>query len=321
MMPDPLDVAFAALGNDQAAALLEDELRAYSYAPDLCAMRVLADSHEAEYWQNSLYTLWLASLRALSPDDALRDPVAAGLPSLFTTEAWGRRVANTQLASWAELRHDTILYAKQSYTSGASCEFPDAYVDPYPRFYAAHERFARHGRDLVSRLDLSASQQLSTAIPSWFDRLEGIAAMLKSMAEHQRSGAPFTAEQMAFINRAVSVQYGCVPEGADGWYADLFFDRANSVESDPTIADVHTQPTDAAGNPVGRVLHVATGMPRSMVVIVETCSGPRAYVGLASSYFQRVTENFTRLDDKLWASELQQGSPSDVPWMRALVAH
>jgi hypothetical protein len=31
-----------------------------------------------------------------------------------------------------------------------------------------------------------------------------------------------------------------------------------SIEFDPTIADVHTQPTDAAGNPVGHVLHVGT---------------------------------------------------------------
>ena len=67
------------------------------------------------------------------------------------------------------------------------------------------------------------------------------------------------------------------------------------MEFDPTIADVHTQPTDAYGAPVGRVLHVATGMPRTMVVTVETCTGPRAYVGLASSYFERVTDLMSRI--------------------------
>ena len=45
-------------------------------------------------------------------------------------------------ASWAELRHDTLLYAKQSYSAAAGCEYPDAYVDPYPAFYGKLEAFA-----------------------------------------------------------------------------------------------------------------------------------------------------------------------------------
>jgi hypothetical protein len=34
---------------------------------------------------------------------------------------------------------------------------------------------------------------------------------------------------------------------------------------------------------VGRVLHVGTGEPRVMVATVDTCSGPRAYVGVVSA--------------------------------------
>ncbi len=72
------------------------------------------------------------------------------------TEAWGRRLLSTQLASWAELRHDTLLYAKQSYTGGDTCEFPDAYVDPYPAFYARIAELAQHGVEIVGALDLSS---------------------------------------------------------------------------------------------------------------------------------------------------------------------
>ncbi|PSM32154.1 hypothetical protein BVG81_001835, partial [Haliangium sp. UPWRP_2] len=66
----------------------------------------------------------------------MTDPARYGLPQLMATEAFGRRLLNTQLGSWAQLRHDTILYAKPS-TASLTCEFPDAYVDPYPAFYAA----------------------------------------------------------------------------------------------------------------------------------------------------------------------------------------
>ena len=86
------------------------------------------------------------------------------------------------------------------------------------------------------------------------------------------------------------------------------------------IADVHTQPTDEGGSMVGKVLHVGTGMPRLMVVTVNTCVGPRAYAGLASSYFEKITSNFERLDDEAWSSLIQAKTPADVPWMVDVVA-
>ena len=318
MMPDPLDVAFAALGNDQAGLRLAGELERFGYAPDLEAMRLLVDAHDDKFWNANLYNLWLTALRALSPAPALAAP--QGLPPTARTEPWGRRILNTQLASWAELRHDTILYAKQSYTTGNSCEFPDAYVDPYPEFYAALERFASHGLGLSEQLRASSPPWLADGIRTYFGNLGKVAATLRGMAEHQRTGTPFTPEQMAFVNRAIHLLQGCgSPSGFDGWYADLHFSMQGAFELDPTIADVHTQPTDEVGNPVGRVLHVGTGMPRLMVVTIETCSGPRAYAGLASSYFEQITEKFDRLDDPRWAFSLKGATPPDVRWMSDLV--
>lgn len=322
MMPNPLDVAFAALANDQAAQLLEPALRAYEYAPDLSAMRVLADAHPPEFWQANLYNLWLGALRALSPSDELADPAAVGLPAVATTEAWGRRLLNTQLASWAELRHDTILYVKQSYTSGAECEFPDAYVDPYPEFYGALQEIALRGQAVVERLDFGRNASVATSVTGYLTTLHEVSGILREMAERQRRGEPFSEAQMAFINQAVHIQMGCGgAEGVDGWYAQLFFNNESAIEFDPTTADVHTQPTDEGGVPVGRVLHVSTGGARLMVVTVDTCEGPRAYAGLASSYFERVTDNFERMDDDQWAIEIGWGwIPEDVPWMTGLIA-
>ena len=321
MMPDPLDVAFAALKNDQAGQLLVPQLEKWSYAPDLHAMRLLVDAHGQDYWDDNLYNLWLGSLRTLSPTDDVADPAAIGLPTVTGTEPWGRRVLNTQLASWAELRHDTILYAKQSYTTGAACEFPDAYVDPYPKFFAALGNFATHGRDMLENLDFAKATWLKQSTTKYFDNLLSVSKTLESMAEHERTGTPFDADQMAFINETVTVLQGCDgDDGVDGWYGKLFYTYESSVDFAPTIADVHTQPTDEVGNEVGRVLHVGTGHARLMVVTTETCSGPRAYVGLASSYFEKITEDYDRLNDLRWSDEIKETSPADVPWMTDLVS-
>jgi hypothetical protein len=300
--------------------LLLPELAEYSYSPDLASMRILADAHPKEFWEANLYNLWLGALRTLSPGPEVANPSAAGLPAVAGTESWGRRLLNAQHASWAELRHDTILYAKQSYTGGASCEYPDAYVDPYPELYAKLAAFASRGSALVAGLDLSKYTYLSQQVNAYFASLQQVSLTLEAMAKNQRSGAPHSAEHLAFVNQAVSIQEGCgEPTGFDGWYAKLFFNTAEAIELDPVIADVHTQPTDEVGNPVGRVLHVGTGMPRLMVVTANGCTGPRAYVGLASSYFERITEQFDRLDDDQWSGEIVKATPADVPWMAPIV--
>jgi hypothetical protein len=327
MLPDPLDAAFAAFGNDQAGQLLGPEVATYGYAPNLTRMRVLVDAHPEQYWDDNLYTHWVGALRSLSTAAEARDTASVGLPSVAGTEAWGRRLLNSQLASWSELRHDTLLYAKQSYTTGMTlCDYPDAYVEPYPAFWAKILAFAEHGKALVAELGLPTTGTLAAGgAGAYFDRLGKAATILKEMAERQRTGAPHDAAHIAFINQAVrTLRGGGCGGGADasdatGWYADLFYDIADKVAYDPNIADVHTQPTDEQGSPVGHVLHVGTGMPRLMVVTAENCSGPRAYVGLVSAYFERVTDDFKRLTDEEWSTELLGQTPADVPWMSDLV--
>jgi len=320
MMPNPLDVAFAALGNDQAVSLLAPELAKYAYAPDLASMRVLSDSHPQSFWQGSLYNLWLSSIRTLSPDAQAISDDHSGLFPVARTEAWGRRLLSAQLASWAELRHDTVLYAKQSYSGGTTCEFPDAYVDPYPAFYAKVGEYAARGKDLVASLHLQG--QSSQAIVNYFDNLALVAGRLGEMAEHERTGAAFTTEMMTFINDAVTVEPGCGSPflSAVGWYGKLFYSPYTSLEFDPTIADVHTQPTDEVGNPVGKVLHVGTGRPRTLTVIAQGCNGPRAYLGLASSYYEVTTEQYKRLNDEEWATQVVANpAPTEPEWMKPLL--
>ncbi len=308
MMPDPLDVAFAALGNDYAGTLLTDELNTYEYAYDLHAMRTLADMHDEDYWNMNLYNMWMGALRTLSPNRAVEPEL---LPDVARTKNWSKRILNTQLSSWAELRHDTILYAKQSYTSQAGCEFPDAYVEPNPEFFLAIADYAARGAAMIAELELSNDE-----IANYFSRTEEINRMLADMANYQKAGRPYTPEMLAFINQSVMILEGCDgPVDATGWYADLYFRSPSSIAFDPTIADVHTQPSDEEGNPVGKVLHVGTGNVRLMVTTIETCDGPRAYVGLASSYHQTITEDFKRLDDAEWSQEVQKGNVEDPNWM------
>ena len=106
----------------------------------------------------------------------------------------------------------------------------------------------------------------------------------------------------------------------DGWYADLFYRPDASIEEDLTIADVHTQPADEVGNPVGKVLHVGTSYPRLMLMTVDTCVGPRAYAGMSYGYHELITNGFDRLDDERWTEMVSSGATSEVPWAQSFIA-
>ena len=315
MMPDPLDVAFAALGNTHAAPLLRSDLAAHTnYPRALHDARLLVDAHEPSFWNGSLYHAWLGSLRAMSPASDLA--AATGVPpAVARSEPWARRVLNTQLASWAELRHDTLLYAKQSYTSVPVCEFPDAYVDPYPELWAALVRYATKGMEILAALPTAAQGPAA----AHFTELGAVAGRLKDMAERQLAGQAFTAEQLAWVNTVVEtkmVSAGCTTiRQPSGWYVKLFVNTADAATYDPTVADVHTDPGST------RVLHVATAGPRLMVMTAETCAGPRAYAGLTSSYYEISPTGFKRLQDEEWQQQIAATPPADVRWMTDLVVH
>jgi hypothetical protein len=323
LLPNPLDAAFAAMGNDYALQLLKPDLQNDKYAAGLAKTRVLIDAHGDDYWQGSIYTRWLGSLSLLSPQEGQT------LPGVVQTDGWQRRILNTQLGSWSQLRHDTILYTKQSYTTGTQCEFPDAYVDPYPKFYAALARLAEHLVEVTGQFpDATVSisgegETVRERAAGWSELFVGVMNHLEEMAENQRSGTPHSQELLDFINAGVNwdTHVGCGPtwyDGFTGWYPKLFLFAEDSIEEDPIVADVHTQPYDKAGNEVGNIFHVGTGLPRLMVVTSETCMGPRAYAGLAYSYGELVKPDYERLTDNEWALEIADKFP-DVDWMRPLL--
>jgi hypothetical protein len=206
---------------------------------------------------------------------------------------------------------------KQSYTTGTVCEFPDAYVDPYPELFAALGSFAGRGRDLMAKLPVG--QGLAQLAESYFMSLSEVAATLEAMARAQRTGMPHSAEHLAFINTAVRVSGGgSGPPSVEGWYTRLFLNPLRALEQDPIIADVHT---DVGGvERPAKVLHVATGLPRAMVVTIDTCVGPRLYVGPAFAYHERAPEGLDRITDSEWQMQIQASRPADVRWMTDLVA-
>ncbi len=299
MLPSSMDALFA-LGNDAAAQFLQDEFSRYPYASNLNALRYLIDSYEEDFWSASLYNSWLHAVRALNIPDEVES-----LPAFMQTAAWWQQKMNTQLSSWAQLRHDNLLYAKQSYSGGVTCSFPEVWVEPYPDFYGRIAAFAR-----------SAETTFGEPMPGvayFFRNMANTMDTLQTVAEKELTGDPLSVREISFVKSLLFLRGICGMK-FDGWFFRLFYGWEEAQE-DYVVADVHTAPTDAAGSPVGWVYHVGTGRINLGVVVAPSQNGGQtAYVGPMMSFHEHVTTNFDRLTDERWEEMLDRNAFVRPAW-------
>jgi hypothetical protein len=272
-IPSALDVAFGVLGNDQivpeiftritnpdAGTSTDPVVRlrdGMPYQHNLAAVRRVIDQQTPEAWAANLYLNWLDTLRILSaPTTDVRYPEA------MRTRAWAMKTLNTQLASWTHLRHDTILYTKQSYTSGGECSYPAGYVEPRPEFWARLRQMALCAHSLIGELEYPG--QLTFPITQFspgmgggrivigeqtvpltdvqahqlehLQRFADTAAMLEAISHKELAQACLNDEETDFLRDLVEEE-GWLPWGGsewmrtyDGWYPQLFYRKLSEAD-------------------------------------------------------------------------------------------
>jgi hypothetical protein len=308
MLPHVGDVLFS-LGITFARTLLDADLANRPYRAALFLARKGLDLRSAEMWVDTLYDAWLRAI-ALSTEV----PEGPGLPEAMRTRAWRYKLLNAAAASWAELRHDTLLYVKQSYSSGNACEYPDAYLEPALPLYEQMQQMVSLLHQVNTTLAAlgGESDQLTARLARW-DEILGI---LVEIAAAELAGEALLPEHVDFLRRAIEYEGDdCGTVIFDGWYMDLWWTDDAPEAHTSIIADVHTAPTDPEGTPKGWVWHVGTHDTQALVLVVEGCNGAegRAYVGPIRAWHEVLTENYQRLDNEAWRKMLTSESPPSRP--------
>lgn len=323
-MASALDVAFAVLANDHVgpkiAARIGDARGVrfrdgLAYQHNLAAVRQVIDSHPRAAWRENIYMAWLATLRTLSTPMRGR-----GVPQVMQTRAWADRDLNTQLGSWAQLRHDTILYVKQSYSSGVTCFHPAGLVEPRPAFWGAMEALARVAHTALAKAPYPATHAATRQRHvEFFKRFEGEISRLRAIAIKQAGHAALTEAEARMLKDVIQISHGSGFTRYNGWYPGLFYDgRSDSGKYDALIADVHTDvPAPAIGDP-GGVLHQGVGAIDLMLIAAD-CRGKRvAYAGPTLSHYELATRGVARISDSEWKKQLAgDEAPKRPEWTRS----
>ena len=320
MLPSTLDILFA-LGNDAAAQLLKEELDKYDYSKNLTGLRYLVDSYDDEFWDHSIYNLWLNSIRSLNPPTE-----RSTLPTFMQTAAWWQQKMNGQLSSWTELRHDNLLYAKQSYSGGATCSYPHSYVEPVPKFYRSISRLSKNTLEKLNSIS-SFDDFTKSLFQNYFTNFQDVADTLESIAVKELQNISLRVDELNFLKRMLyKNQDGmCGSPEHIGWYPKLYYDDYDGTEmkkEDYVVADYHTAPTDRSGNVVGWVKHAGTGPIDLAIIIAPDANGKEiAYVGPVSSYYEYTSTNFYRLTDDEWKESYLNSDGMRPDWTNIYLAN
>jgi hypothetical protein len=298
--PRGLD-AMALLGSKRAIYWLNElnDTSYKNYSMQYGKMESEFSNFSAADWNKNLYWSWLYSLQPLMKN------YESGYPTFMQTDAWQDKELNTALASWTELRHDTILYTKQSYTINVTAmpmpleEKPVVgYVEPVPDFYArlfALTNMTNQGLDEMGVLDFTSKARLTN--------LEDILSRLQTISEKELENKELTAEDYKFIKT-----FG---DQLQGTIADVD-DKAKKTT---IVADVHTDQNTE------KVLEEGVGHVNMLVVAYKLPDG-RILIGAGPvmSHYEFKQPLQDRLTDEKWREMLEANTPKRPEWTSTYIS-
>jgi len=303
LFPKGLDVT-AVLGSARAYEILLDvygEGRYANYQEQVEKLREEFGQLPPEQWVENLYWSWLYALRPLL------EVKGEGYPVFMQNQSWVDKDLNSFLGSWTELRHDTILYAKQSYTMKATGMMPQpeaakGYVEPQPEVYARLAALAKQ-----MRTGLEGRGLLDAEYSDKLERLESLLLSLKTIAEKELSGEVLSEEEYELVRNI-----GGILEGITTFSAQVQEQITSEADERMAIvADVHTDVN------TGQVLEEGVGDAFLIYVIAPVEGQLAATQGGVFSYYEFTQPMDDRLTDEAW--QAMEPKPDLPVWTGSFV--
>ena len=304
-MPKGLDV-MSVLGSERAYQILDEVYHQpdmyQGYEAKMDSLKVKFAAFPDATWAQNLYYNWLYSLMPLL------FAKAEGYPTFMRNQAWTDKEIYTSLGSWTELRHDTILYAKQSVSYGEFSEFVfNCYVEPNPYLFARLASLTNLMEQGLNELGL-----LFDDFGGRLSDLEILLLCLKVMAEKELLNQPLSSEEYVLL-----ANIGVILESLvdfDSPYPSLLTDGPVSDDQMALVADVHTDAMVTF-----TCLEEGVGYPFNLYVIVEIDGELKVTRGAGFSYFEFAQAISDRLTDEAWQQILQTDPPDPPGWVASFI--
>ena len=312
-VPKGIDV-MAAMGVTAAEQILKEEKTEWKQLlPTLDKMKKRMEEID---WSETTATQWMETLKVLTTGTDNQSPYFMQNPN------WSKKDLNAALASWAELKHDAILYAKQP--MGAECgggeNVPEpvvkGYVEPNVKFWKKASELLENTAKVLKDQDM-----MTEKIEGVTERLRDEVSFLLRVSEKELDGKVLTDEeydQISYIGATfenISLDLLRMPDQNLWNWTDIEgADRKVSL-----VADVYT--ANADNNKNKAILFEAVGDADEIYVVVEI--GGYLYLtrGAVLSYREFIQPiDQPRLTDEEWQKQLENNPRKGVPeWMKSIM--
>ena len=313
-VPKGLDI-LASIGISSAERILIQELKEQEkwnkYTSNLEHMKKRMGEID---WNQTVANKWIAALKDVNSKNAQ-------YPKFMLSPQWDKKNLNAALASWAELKHDAILYAKQP--MGAECggggppePYVKGYVEPNIAYWTKAIELIDATMDVLRRFDLVTEKGTTAATD-----LREQAEFLLNCSKKELAGKNLTEQEYRQIETIGStfenITLNLIKESDQflmGWGNVNGADKKISV-----VADVYT--ANSYNNPDKSVLYEAVGPAHEIYVVVELDGYLYLTRGAVFSY-REFQEDIAapRKTDEEWQQELQTQPDKGIPnWMKEII--
>ena len=309
-IPSGLDV-MGALGSDRAYKLqLTKKENAWSGYPGRFAeVRKEFSNLPQSTWQSNLYYGWLWTLKGLI------QPYGNGYPSFMTNQAWTDKSLSTALGSWSELRHDTILYGKQSGAEKGGGQEPKVlgYVEPAVEVYDKLLWLTEYSADNLKTQGFFSGDLISGMTVT---NLEDMLKFLRDCSVKELAGKTLSDDDYYRL-----YDYG---ENMEAFTASLstdglrWFEIQSETDKNMAIAaDFHTVSPNRYDK--GGYLEAGVGPAHEIYVVVPINGKLYLTRGAIFSYYE--FESGSRLTDEEWQNMLKGGkAPAQPAWTNSFLS-
>jgi hypothetical protein len=308
-MPRGTDV-MAVFGSSVADALSKGNFDIKNYEKNLTELKKEAPG--AVRKEKTVYASWLSAFLAGFEDSGSGQ-------FFYRNEGWGWKRLATNLASWAELKHDTILYAEQGgaeggeggdwFTGPFEAPAPRGYVEPDPQFFDAmldanNKLLAFIERYGVEEDDEDGERKYSKRLEQFGELIETARAVARKEID-DKALSPEEYESIKQIARGFD-EYLMLPDQGLPWDNDELRERAIELRKMACVADVHTNGFDKT------VLEAAVGVPRAIYVFAnDRAGGARVTRGYVFSYYEFEKPMTERMTDEEWRAMVYDPSRAE----------
>lgn len=286
-VPSGLDI-MATFGNERAEELLDEYYEPKKLWPDyeknLDELKQKSNAITENTWKSNLYNGWLWSIKSASTSFENNNNV----PMFMKNKYWTYKNINTALGSYAELKHDNVLYSKQAVAERGGSEdmIPYHYVEPNIELYSKLLWLTKNTRD-----NLKERQLIDEDTETILNNMEDMIQTVLKVSVKELNGEIVTEEEF----QKLSALGGTID------YMEISLNMAITEKLDKPL-DNYTSAliSDVAtiGQDKGSYLEIGTGIPYDIYVVCNQNGKTFLAKGTVYNYYEFLSDE--RLTNEQW---------------------